>query len=267
MPDGFGRTLERGKQHNNMATRPLTWNGRDANGQPFRWNQAGLKWNGQVPQTGGKRMARLRVLLAFTEAPDNALDETAGKVIQGMTNNTAFPTPPVTMLALQTAKTEFSDAVAAQEAGGKEATAAKNNKRETLITLLRKLAAYVQENCNDDLQILLSSGFQAPSSTHTQSPLTQPKIKEIINSPGAISGQLVVKVLPVPNAKSYELRYALMDNTGALGPWQSGGIFTDSRAMAVNGLTPGSKYEFQVRAIGGSTGYSGWSDGQNHMSM
>ena len=37
-------------------------------------------------------MARLRVLFAFCEAPDNALDETAGAVIQGMTGNTAFPT-------------------------------------------------------------------------------------------------------------------------------------------------------------------------------
>lgn len=212
-------------------------------------------------------MPRLRVLLAFCDAPDKSLDETAGTVIQRMTNNPAFPTPPVTMLVLQTATTEFSEALAAQEAGGKEATAAKNNKREALITLLRKLAAYVQENCNDDLETLLSSGFQAASTTHTQSPLTQPQIKEVANSPGAVSGQLVVKVGPVPHAKSYEVRYALLESTGAPGPWQSGGIFTDSRAMTVNGLTPGGKYEFQVRAVGGSTGYSGWSDPVQHMSM
>ena len=37
--------------------------------------------------------------------------------------------------------------------------------------------------------------------------------------------------------------------------------------MPVNGLTPGTNYTFQVRAIGGSTGYSDWSDPVSHMSM
>lgn len=34
--------------------------------------------------------------------------------------------------------------------------------------------------------------------------------------------------------------------------------------MAINGLTPGENYQFQVRAIGGSTGYS---DPVSHMSL
>ncbi|MBI5685916.1 MAG: fibronectin type III domain-containing protein [Verrucomicrobia bacterium] len=210
-------------------------------------------------------MARLRVLLTFSDAPDNALDETAGAVIQGMTGNAAFPTPPVTMAALQTARQEFADAVAGQEAGGKEATAVKNAKREALITLLRKLAAYVQENCNDVLETLLSSGFKAASTTHAQSPLAKPTIVGVTNGPD--SGQLGVKVTPVPNAKSYELRYAILTAPGAPIPWQHGGTFTDSRHMLLEDLTPGTMYQIQARAIGGSTGHSGWSDSQQHMSM
>ena len=38
--------------------------------------------------------------------------------------------------------------------------------------------------------------------------------------------------------------------------WQSGGLFTDSRIMPVNGLTPDTNYTFQARAVGGSTVYS-----------
>lgn len=37
--------------------------------------------------------------------------------------------------------------------------------------------------------------------------------------------------------------------------------------MPLNGLTPGTQYQVQVRAIGGSTGYSDWSDSVSHMSM
>jgi len=32
-------------------------------------------------------------------------------------------------------------------------------------------------------------------------------------------------------------------------------------------LTPGTTYNVQVRAIGGSTGYSDWSDPSSHMSL
>ncbi len=37
--------------------------------------------------------------------------------------------------------------------------------------------------------------------------------------------------------------------------------------MPVSGLTPGGMYLFQVRAVGGSTGYSDWSDPVSHMSL
>jgi hypothetical protein len=35
----------------------------------------------------------------------------------------------------------------------------------------------------------------------------------------------------------------------------------------VAGLIPGSIYSMQVRAVGGSTGYSDWSDPVSHMVM
>ena len=67
--------------------------------------------------------------------------------------------------------------------------------------------------------------------------------------------------------KAYEVRYAALAPGGAPGPWQSGGLFTNSRSMPVNNLTPGTNYSFQVRAIGGSTGYSDWCDAVSHMSL
>jgi len=35
--------------------------------------------------------------------------------------------------------------------------------------------------------------------------------------------------------------------------------------MTINNLTPGTTYAFQVRAVGGSTGYTDWSDPVAHM--
>jgi hypothetical protein len=49
------------------------------------------------------------------------------------------------------------------------------------------------------------------------------------------------------------------------GPWQAAGMFTNSRSMTIDGLTPGTTYMFQVRAIGGSTRYSDWSNSVSRM--
>jgi chitodextrinase len=64
----------------------------------------------------------------------------------------------------------------------------------------------------------------------------------------------------VPNARAYEVRHYTTPNT-----FQPGGTFTQARRIVVDALTPGTTYTFQVRAIGGSTGYSDWSDPISHM--
>ena len=149
--------------------------------------------------------------------------------------------------------------MAAQAQGGTAATAAKNAAREVLIGLLRQLANYVQGACDNDLTKLLSSGFHAASTNRSQSPLDTPSIIKILNE---MSTQLVLRVTPVNNAKSYEIRYSV-----TAGQWQSGGIDTQARRMVVAGLTPGTNYTFSVRAIGGSTGQSDWSDPVSHMCL
>jgi hypothetical protein len=47
--------------------------------------------------------------------------------------------------------------------------------------------------------------------------------------------------------------------------WQVGGTSTQARKIVVTNLTLGTNYTFKVRAIGGSTGYSDWSDPVSHM--
>jgi hypothetical protein len=247
-----------------MAKTPLTWNGTDSQGNPLRWDTPGLTWNGFVPQPQPKRMSQLRVLLGFASAADHSLEERATAVQMKLYGNPSYSTPPVTDTAFAAALTAFSESIATAALGGPADTADKNAKREVLIGLLRQLAGYVQANCGNDLATLLSSGFEAVSTNHASSPLLPPTIKEISNG---MSGQLVVRVTPVANAKCYEVRHALIGTNGAPGAWQDSGLFTNSRAMAVGGLTPGGNYQFQVRAVGGSTGYSDWSDPVSHMSL
>jgi hypothetical protein len=187
---------------------------------------------------------------------------TAGAIINGLTGNPSFPAPPVDMKTLQAAVDDLNAALAAQPQGGPSATAEKNNKKEALIALLRRLRHYVDENCGNDLSVLLSSGFQAAVTTRTRSPLANPSI---LNLGLGNSTELVLKVTPIAHAKCYEVRMAVVCAGNTPGPWQTAGLFTNSRSMTINGLTPGTTYMFQVRAVGGSTGYSDWSNPVSRM--
>jgi hypothetical protein len=187
---------------------------------------------------------------------------TAGAIINGLTGNPSFPAPPVDMKTLQAAVDDLNAALAAQPQGGPSATAEKNNKKEALIALLRRLRHYVDENCGNDLSVLLSSGFQAAVTTRTRLPLANPSI---LNVGLGNSTELVLKVTPIAHAKCYEVRMAVVGAGNTPGPWQTAGLFTNSRSMTINGLTPGTTYMFQVRAVGGSTRYSDWSNPVSRM--
>jgi hypothetical protein len=109
---------------------------------------------------------------------------------------------------------------------------------------------------------LLSSGFQAASSNRGRSALASPSILGIDFGNTA---ELVLKVTPIANAKCYEVRSAAVGAGNAPGPWQPAGLLTNSRSMPIAGLVPGTVYVFQVRAIGGSTGSSDWSNPVSHL--
>ena len=98
----------------------------------------------------------------------------------------SFPTPPVTAAVLESEINSFATAKAAQAQGGTAATAAKNNARGTLAGLLQQLAFYVQVTSNDDLTLLLSTGFEPVSQNRTQTQLAKPTLIRIKNG---LSGQ------------------------------------------------------------------------------
>ncbi len=204
----------------------------------------------------------VRVADRFRKQSAEQLVTMAGAVIAGLTNNPTFPAPTVDLKAMQAAADALNAALAAQAHSGAAATAEKNNKQEALIALLRKLKHYVEDNCGNDPAVLLSSGFQAASSNRSRSPLANPAILSV---DFGNSGELVLKVSPIARAKCYEVRSAAVGAGGVPGGWQPAGLFTSSRSMTISGLAPGTTYAFQVRAIGGSTRYSDWSNPVSRM--
>lgn len=203
-------------------------------------------------------MKTQHVSLAFAQLPDAELGDFTQNVITRITGNPAFPTPPVTVLVLTTSNDTFTAALAAAAGGGVQATAAKNAARDALLVQLRQVANYVQGAANNDLPTLLSSGFEATNGNTSQSQLDKPVILRIENE---ISTQLLVRLTPITNARAYEMRTSVNGNGG----WHPAGVFTQARRVPLTELTPGTTYNVSARAVGGSTGYSDWSDPVSHM--
>jgi hypothetical protein len=125
---------------------------------------------------------------------------------------------------------------------------------------LFKLKHYVEDNCENNLAILRTSGFQPAVTSRDRSPLANPSILGINRGN---SDELMLKITPVARAKCYEVRSAVVSPGSVPGPWQQAGIFTSSR-IAIGNLVPTTTYVFQVRAIGAS-GNTEWSDPVSHM--
>jgi hypothetical protein len=207
-------------------------------------------------------LQHVRIADGFRSKSAEQLAAAAGGIITGLTGNPAFPSPPVELKTVQGAVDELNAALAAQAHGGTAATAEKKNKQEALITLLRKLKHCVEDNCDNNAAIVLSTGFQVAVATRIRAPLGNPSILSVDRGN---SSELVLKVTPIARAKCYEVRSAAVGAGNVPGPWQTAGLFTNSRSMTIADLVPGTTYMFQVRAVGGSTGYSDWSNPVSRM--
>jgi hypothetical protein len=200
---------------------------------------------------------KLKVSLGYNKYSDAIVVEITNAIIADMTGNAAFPTPPVPIPEVTTLQATFSDDMAAAINGGTQLTAKKNQSRVALLNALDANALYVQTIARFDLPMLLSSGYQSTSTNRARTQLDTPGILGLEND---LSAQLVVRLTPVINAYAYEVQV----KTGS-GDWQPAGLFTQARRIILEGLTSGMTYTVQARAIGGVTGYSGWSDPSSHI--
>ena len=102
-----------------------------------------------------------------------------------------------------------------------------------------------------------SSGFQAASTTRaTSTPLSE-KIRKL--GRGDNVGEILAWIMTVRSASSYELRYGGSVNGAAPAAWTSLSLSGVKQPVSVTGLTTGTTYMFQARALVKST-FTDWSN-------
>ena len=94
---------------------------------------------------------------------------------------------------------DYTTVLAATIQGGTAATATKNGKRDILTGVLEKLGyTMLQTHCNNDLEVLISSGFIPVAPRSGSSAPAKPIISSVNNGN---TSELVVKTARVPNAR------------------------------------------------------------------
>jgi hypothetical protein len=203
------------------------------------------------------KTVHLKPLDGFTKLSDVDVVKNGIGIQTNLTGNSKFPNPPVDLAVLKTNLDQLSALIAESADGSKKVIAKKNQQREVVVRMLRLLARYVEITCEGDLAAFQTSGFQLASKTKAVTTPLSEKIRKIDR--GANSGQIAVWIQPFRKAASYELRYAPSVNGGTPTTWATEGVARVKVPAVITGLTPGTTYVFQARALG-KDGYTDWSD-------
>ena len=117
---------------------------------------------------------------------------------------------------------------------------------------MNKNASYVDIHAEEDLTILLSSGFEAVNTNRTPTVLDPPVVTAAEHGQ---SGEIKLRVKGDPNRKAVLGRVKAVG--GEFGPVVT---FRNSRQILFEGLVAGTTYVMQLCGLGGSTGQSDWSE-------
>ena len=190
---------------------------------------------------------------------DGVLSPYLDATVKGLTANaTVYPKPPIDLATYGNAVSAYDASITAALEGGKTVIAQKNKLKKAVIKLYDQQARYVEANCNEDMPTFLSSGFQARSTTKNPTTTANDAIRSVKR--GSLSGQMIISLMKVSGAVSYQVRYSATPPGGTAGPWTIQSVPAVKPPTKLTGLTPGSMYSFQACALLKTGAFTNWSD-------
>ena len=195
-----------------------------------------------------------RISVDFGSLTNNQLWQRGMAVVLALTGNVKYANPPVAMAMLQSLLGAFHAAIIDAMEGSKKAMTLRDSLRAQVISALKMVASYVQENANGDFS---NTGFETYRTTRKTGQLvTTPTFRRIYRGPN--SGEIMVLINAVPYARGYQVQYAALKD-GVPGPWTVVDVMNVKSAFKIGGLVPQTMYAFQVQAIG-TANRSDWSN-------
>lgn len=188
-------------------------------------------------------MSFLRPTNGFDRDSDAKLSQKASFIITKITGNSNFPTPNPTLAAMQTALTEFDEAVDAALTRDSDAVNTKNEKREALIDLLHLLTYYVLYTAQGNRTIAETSGLK-----FAKNPSPAPEITKPTNLKVVVSDQIGAMDMSSDAVKGSVAYMHQYTDDATLKNWTT--ITCTKRKCTVTGLTPGVTYYWRMGVVG-----------------
>jgi hypothetical protein len=207
----------------------------------------------------------IKAQLGLSKMHARILLERANAVLAGLYSDPDdFGKPPIEEAVFKSNLDLLSTKITASLDGGKQAIAERDHQSAVVIKMMHQLAHHAEVNCKDEMATFIKSGFSAVSTVKAKKQPLSEFIRNIVYGP--LSGQVLVTIVAVAAASSYELRWAPVGPGGTPGSWVSRIVAKTRPASPVTGLTPGTTYAFQVRSLIEAV-YSDWSDSVTRMAM
>lgn len=202
-------------------------------------------------------MRKERIYTNYRRWSDDALATLAGRTVEFLTGNDAFPD-------LQTELADYADQVTdyrqklevAKNRGSLVEVTAKNKARTALLRRMKQLSFQVNMVADGDAHLLASSGFIL---------VGQPQVLRRPHAPlyghledGGKSGELILRFEAIPNAWEYEYQIASDLDASGEPDWGETQRTTNSQRNLVAPVTPGQRYYARVRSRN-PKGESDWS--------
>jgi hypothetical protein len=195
-----------------------------------------------------------RISVDFGSLTNNQLWQRGMAVVLALLGNVRYPNPPVAMAMLQSLLDAFHAAIIDAMEGSKKAMTLRDSLQAQVISALKLVASYVQENANGDFS---NTGFETYDTTRKTGQLVStPTFRRIYH--GVNSGEIMLLINAVPYARGYQVQYAALKG-GDPGPWTVVDVMNVKSAFKISGLAPQTRYVFQVHTIG-TANRSDWSN-------
>jgi hypothetical protein len=211
-------------------------------------------------------MARFRILEDFAKLAPAPLGTFAQHILDCMTQNSALFLQPIVSMNVLSAQIDKYGALTTEAQDSRKAMSLRDGEGRILIGMLRQLGGYVLFVANDHEPTIASSGFNYTTTSRKQPAPRSAGIRKLV--PGDTSGTMKLKAVDVDGASSYEVRLAVRQiDRSPLPNEYTVKQFSDTRKfLLITGLTPGTYYIFQVRALIGEN-YTDWSDSVTQMCL
>ena len=156
-------------------------------------------------------------------------------------NNEVFTTPVPSLVALNAALVDFSDAAAKAAFHDRQAISVRREKRVELEYVIIELSKYVDTIAKGDEKTIFSAGF-VPSKIRNDTVQTNPKPLNLRVKPAGLgASRIIAKLAPWKKSRYYQFEYRIK---GVDMEWEK--VLSTGSLLEINGLEPFREYGFRA---------------------